>query len=89
METGSERKKVKIIKRIKKKSVVLDLKIKEISSAEECGYYDNMTAPTMGSIAIEWLNDIEQIRKKCGNIQRKFSWINKREFQVLKKLLEL
>jgi len=71
VEIGSERKKVKTTKRIKKKSAVLNLKIKEISGAEECGNYDNITAPTMGSIAIEWLNDIEHIRKKCGNIQEK------------------
>jgi len=50
-----------------------DISIKEISQTSDYGKYEDMTAPRMGSIAIEWLNDIEIIRKKCGNIPGKLS----------------
>lgn len=74
IKTGSERKRTRTIKTPKRKTArSLDMSIREISQTEGYGKYENMTAPKIGSVAIEWLNDIELIRKKCGNIQGRLS----------------
>lgn len=65
----------------------IDLNIKDIDQVEGYENY-NMMAPTIGSLAIEWLNDIEMIRKKCGNIQGKLSGQIKDRISGIKEIIK-
>ncbi|GAB1862234.1 hypothetical protein CAJAP_03313 [Camponotus japonicus] len=47
-----------------------------------------MSAPNIGSLAIEWLNDIELIRKKCGNIQGRLSGHIKDRVSGIKEIIK-
>jgi len=72
--TSGRGRKTKSIKTPRRKTTgSLEISIKEMSQTSDYGKYEDMTAPRMGSIAIEWLNNIEIIRRKCGNIQGKLS----------------
>lgn len=76
-------------KKIKRQALGIELGIHELEDSNDSESYENaLSAPEMGATAMEYLEDIEKIRIKCGNIKGDFSGIIKRRISKSKEIIK-
>lgn len=76
-------------KKIRRQALgVEELGIHELEDSDDSESYDVLSAPEMGATAMEYLEDIEKIRIKCGNIKGDLSGIIKRRISKSKEIIK-
>lgn len=76
-------------KKIRRQALgVEELGIHELEDSDDSESYGVLSAPEMGATAMEYLEDIEKIRIKCGNIKGDLSGIIKRRISKSKEIIK-
>jgi len=76
-------------KKIRRQALGVEkLGLHELEDTDDSEGYDVLSAPEMGATAIEYLEDVEKIRVKCGNIKGKLSGIIQKRISKSKEIIK-